>query len=237
MNTLRTGILLAGLTGLLLAFGYLLGRETGVLIALIVSIAMNAFTYWNGDKLVLSMHGAHPIARADAPEFHNLVAELAGRAGLPMPRLYVMDNPQPNAFATGRDPEHAALAATTGLLDSLSHDEVRGVMAHELAHVKHRDTLTMTVTATIAGAISMLANFAYFFGGSRDRNSPARSAWRPRHGDRRAACRHAGADGSEPYPRIRGRPRRRGNLRHAARPRLGAHAHRPRRASYREREC
>jgi heat shock protein HtpX len=171
MNTLRTGILLAGLTALLLAFGYLLGRETGLLIALIVSVGMNVFTYWNGDKLVLSMHGAHEVDRSQAPEFYDLVAELAQRAGLPMPKVYVMDNPQPNAFATGRDPQHAAVAATTGLLDSLSREEVAGVMAHELAHVKNRDTLIMTVTATIAGAISMLANFGMFFGG-RDRNSP-----------------------------------------------------------------
>ena len=171
MNTLRTGIMLAGLTALLLGFGYLLGRETGVLIALIVSVGMNAFAYWNGDKMVLSMHGAHQIERADAPEFYDMVAELAQRAGLPMPKVYIMDNPQPNAFATGRNPANAAVAATTGLLDRLSQDEVAGVIAHELAHVRNRDTLTMTVTATIAGAISMLANFSMFFGG-RDRNSP-----------------------------------------------------------------
>ena len=172
MNTLRTGIMLAGLTALLLGFGYLLGRETGVLIALIVSVSMNAFAYWNGDKMVLSMHGAHQIERADAPEFYDMVAELAQKAGLPMPKVYIMDNPQPNAFATGRNPANAAVAATTGLLDRLSQDEVAGVIAHELAHVRNRDTLTMTVTATIAGAISMLANFAFMFGGSRDRNGP-----------------------------------------------------------------
>jgi heat shock protein HtpX len=172
MNTLRTGILLAALTGLLLAFGYLLGRETGVLIALVVSVAMNAFAYWNGDKMVLGMHGAEEIDRAAAPEFYDIVHGLAEHAGLPMPRLYIMDNPQPNAFATGRDPNHAAVAATTGLLDNLSHDEVAGVMAHELAHIRNRDTLTMTITATIAGAISMLANFGLFFGGGRNRDNP-----------------------------------------------------------------
>jgi len=172
MNTLRTGILLAALTGLLLAFGYLLGRETGVLIALLVSVGMNAFAYWNGDKMVLGMHGAEEIDRASAPEFYDIVAELAGRAGLPMPRVFIMDNPQPNAFATGRDPNHAAVAATTGLLDGLSQEEVAGVIAHELAHIRNRDTLTMTVTATIAGAISMLANFGFFFGGGRDRDNP-----------------------------------------------------------------
>jgi heat shock protein HtpX len=122
--------------------------------------------------MVLSMHGAHQIERADAPEFYDMVAELAQKAGLPMPKVYIMDNPQPNAFATGRNPANAAVAATTGLLDRLSQDEVAGVIAHELAHVRNRDTLTMTVTATIAGAISMLANFAFMFGGSRDRNSP-----------------------------------------------------------------
>jgi heat shock protein HtpX len=172
MNTLRTGILLAALTGLLLAFGYLLGRETGVLIALVVSVGMNAFTYWNGDKMVLGMHGAEEIDRGAAPEFYDIVHDLAQRAGLPMPKLYIMDNPQPNAFATGRDPQHAAVAATTGLLDSLSSDEVAGVMAHELTHIRNRDTLTMTITATIAGAISMLANFGMFFGGGRDRDNP-----------------------------------------------------------------
>ena len=172
MNTLRTGILLAALTALLLAFGYLLGRETGVLIALLVSVGMNAFAYWNGDKMVLGMHGAEEIDRASAPEFYDIVAELAGRAGLPMPRVFIMDNPQPNAFATGRDPNHAAVAATTGLLDGLSQEEVAGVIAHELAHIRNRDTLTMTVTATIAGAISMLANFGFFFGGGRDRDNP-----------------------------------------------------------------
>ena len=172
MNTLRTGILLAALTALLLAFGYLLGRETGVLIALLVSVGMNAFAYWNGDRMVLGMHGAEEIDRASAPEFYDIVTELAGRAGLPMPRVFIMDNPQPNAFATGRDPNHAAVAATTGLLDGLSQEEVAGVIAHELAHIRNRDTLTMTVTATIAGAISMLPNFGFFFGGGRDRDNP-----------------------------------------------------------------
>jgi heat shock protein HtpX len=131
---------------------------------------MNAFAYWNSDKMVLSMHGAREIDRAASPEFYDMIAGLARNASLPMPRIYVMDNPQPNAFATGRDPEHAAVAATTGLLANLSHDEIEGVMAHELTHIRNRDTLIMTVTATIAGAISMLGNFAFFFGGSRDRN-------------------------------------------------------------------
>ncbi|MBL8909040.1 MAG: zinc metalloprotease HtpX [Rhizobiales bacterium] len=170
MNIMRTGILLAGMTALFLAIGYLLGGQSGMLIALVVSVGMNFFSYWNSDKMVLRMHGARQIDRAQAPEFYDMIAELAQRAQLPMPKVYIMDNPQPNAFATGRNPENAAVAATTGLLRNLSRDEIEGVMAHELAHVKNYDTLTMTITATIAGAISMLANFAMFFGG-RDRNN------------------------------------------------------------------
>ena len=170
MNIMRTGLLLAGMTALFLAIGYLLGGQSGMLIALLVSVGMNFFSYWNSDKMVLRMHGARQVDRAQAPEFYDMIAELAKRADLPMPKVYIMDNPQPNAFATGRNPENAAVAATTGLLQNLSRDEIEGVMAHELAHVKNRDTLTMTITATIAGAISMLANFAMFFGG-RDRNN------------------------------------------------------------------
>jgi heat shock protein HtpX len=170
MNVMRTGVLLAGLVALFLAVGYLLGGQTGMLIALVFSVGMNAFAYWNSDRMVLSMHDAREIDRAASPEFYDMIARLARNAGLPMPKIYVMDNPQPNAFATGRDPEHAAVAATTGLLANLSHDEIEGVMAHELTHIRNRDTLIMTVTATIAGAISMLGNFAFLFGGSRDRN-------------------------------------------------------------------
>jgi heat shock protein HtpX len=170
MNVVRTGILLAGLVALFLAVGYAIGGETGMLIALVFSVGMNAFAYWNSDKMVLSMHGARQIERAASPDFYDMIARLSQNAGLPMPKVYIMDNPQPNAFATGRNPENAAVAATTGLLSNLSYDEVEGVMAHELAHIRNRDTLIMTVTATIAGAISMLGNFAFFFGG-RDRNS------------------------------------------------------------------
>ena len=171
MNVLRTGFLLAALTGLFLAVGYLLGGNSGMLIALAFSIATNLFAYWNGDKMVLSMHGAEQVTSEEAPELYALVDGLAQRAALPMPKLYLISNPQPNAFATGRDPAHAAVAVTTGLLEHLSRDELAGVIAHELSHVKNRDTLIMTITATLAGAISMLANFAFFFGG-RDRNSP-----------------------------------------------------------------
>ena len=172
MNTLRTGLLMAALMGLFLAAGYLLGREQGMLIAFVIAAGMNLFAYWNADKMVLRMHGARQVDRQSAPEFYGLVEELARNAGLPMPKVYIMDNPQPNAFATGRNPQNAAVAATTGLLNLLDRDEVAGVMAHELAHIKHRDTLVMTMTATIAGAISMLANFGMFFGGNRGRDNP-----------------------------------------------------------------
>src|SRR5829696_8314572 len=170
MNYVRTAILLAGLTALFMAIGYLIGGQGGMMIALLIAAAMNLFSYWNSDKLVLSTHGAHEVDERAAPELHAIVRELAAKAGLPMPRVYLMDNPQPNAFATGRNPEHAAVAVTTGLLETLSREEVAGVLAHELAHVKNRDTLTMTITATIAGAISMVAQFGMFFGGNRDSN-------------------------------------------------------------------
>jgi heat shock protein HtpX len=167
MSYLRTAILLAGLTALFMGVGFLLGGWSGAVIALIIAAAMNVFTYWNSDRLVLSMHGAQEVDERTAPEFVHVVSELASRAALPMPRVYVMDNPQPNAFATGRNPAHAAVAATTGLLNMLSREEVAGVISHELAHVKNHDTLLMTVTATIAGAISMLAQFGMFFGGGQ----------------------------------------------------------------------
>jgi heat shock protein HtpX len=171
MNYLRTAILLAGLTALFMGVGYLIGGKNGALIAFAIAAVMNLFSYWNSDQLVLSMHGAQEVDARTAPDLVRLVGELAGRAGLPMPRVYLMDNPQPNAFATGRNPEHAAVAVTTGLLQALNREEAAGVIAHELAHVRNRDTLTMTITATIAGAISMLAQFGMFFsGGHRDNN-------------------------------------------------------------------
>jgi heat shock protein HtpX len=173
-NLLRTGTLLAGLTALFMAVGYLIGGSTGMTIALAVAAATNLFAYWNADRMVLSIYGARPIARAEVPWLHDLVASLAQRAGLPMPALYLIESAQPNAFATGRDPQHAAVAVTSGLLALLAKEEVAGVIAHELSHVRHRDTLTMTLTATIAGAIGMLANFAFFFGlGGRDEERSA----------------------------------------------------------------
>jgi heat shock protein HtpX len=171
MNYLRTAILLAGLTALFMGIGYLIGGQSGMVIAFLVAAAMNLFSYWNSDKMVLSMTGAHEVDARSAPDLYAMVHELAGKAGLPMPRVYIMDNPQPNAFATGRNPENAAVAVTTGLLDNLSREEVAGVVAHELAHIANRDTLIMTITATIAGAISMLAQFGMFFGGGHRENN------------------------------------------------------------------
>jgi heat shock protein HtpX len=168
MNYFRTAILLAGLTALFMGVGYLIGGAEGALIALLFAAGMNLFAYWNSDRMVLSMHGATEVDERAAPDLFRMVGELAGRAGLPMPRVYLMENPQPNAFATGRNPQHSAVAVTTGLLNILDRDEVAGVIAHELAHIKNRDTLTMTITATIAGAISMLAQFGMFFGGNRN---------------------------------------------------------------------
>ena len=171
MNTFRTGLLLAGLTGLFLAIGYLMGGQGGMMLAFLFAAGTNLFAYWNADKMVLRMQGAQEVDRSTAPEYYDIVATLAKRANIPMPKVYIMDNPQPNAFATGRNPENAAVAATTGLLQTLSPSEIAGVMAHELAHIKNRDTLVMSLTATLAGAVSILANFGFLFGG-RDRNSP-----------------------------------------------------------------
>lgn len=170
MNYVKTGILLAGLTALFIGAGFMLGGEAGMLIALVFAIGTNVFAYWNSDKVVLRMYGAQEVDARTAPELYSTVEHLARRADLPMPKVYIMDNAQPNAFATGRNPENAAVAATTGLLNNLSKEEIAGVMAHELAHVKNRDTLIMTITATLAGALSMLATFAMFFGG-RSRNN------------------------------------------------------------------
>jgi heat shock protein HtpX len=171
MGYFRTTILISAITALFLAIGYMLGGEAGMIIALVIAGAMNLFAYWNSDRMVLSMYGAREVDRATAPGLYGIVEQLAANAELPMPRVYTIDNDQPNAFATGRNPENAAVAATTGLLERLSHEEVAAVMAHELAHVKNRDTLIQTITATLAGAIGMLASFAFFFGGN-SRNNP-----------------------------------------------------------------
>lgn len=167
VNLFRTGLLLAALTALFMAVGYWIDGPQGMVVALLVAGAMNVFTYWSADKVVLSLYGAREVGAREAPELFRLVGDLAGRAGLPMPKVYVIASDQPNAFATGRDPEHAAVAVTEGLLRLLSQRELAGVLGHELAHVKHRDTLTMTITATLAGAIGMLANFLFFFSAGR----------------------------------------------------------------------
>ncbi len=171
MNMVRTGILLAAMTALFLAIGFALGGEGGLLIALLLAGGMNFWSYWNSGNMVLRMHNAKVVTRASAPEFHGMIEELARNAELPMPKVFIIETDQPNAFATGRNPENAAVAATTGLLRSLSREEIAGVMAHELAHVKNRDTLTMTVAASIAGAIGFLSQFAFMFGG-RGENRP-----------------------------------------------------------------
>ncbi|MDX9998013.1 MAG: zinc metalloprotease HtpX [Phenylobacterium sp.] len=176
-NHLRTFVLLAALTALFVGAGYLVGGATGMVVAFVLAAGMNLVSYWNADKIVLRMYRAQPVdERHPEPLIRNYVRdvlEMADQAGMPRPAVYVIENPQPNAFATGRDPAHAAVAATTGLLSMLDRREIRGVMGHELAHVKNRDTLTMTVTATIAGAISALANFAFFFGGRDGEGRPA----------------------------------------------------------------
>ncbi|MGI9402983.1 MAG: zinc metalloprotease HtpX [Hyphomicrobium sp.] len=171
MNYVRTAMLLAALTAIFVALGAAIGGQTGMVIAFVLALAMNVFSLWNSDKLILRMFGAKEVNERSAPEYYGLVRDLAQHASLPMPRVYIMQSDQPNAFATGRSPSHAAVCASTGLLQALNRDEVAGVMAHELAHIKNRDTLTMTVAASIGGAISMLAQYMQFgmlFGGHRD---------------------------------------------------------------------
>ena len=172
-NLMKTAILMAAITALFMALGSLLGGQQGMMLALIVALGMNFFSYWYSDTMVLKMYNAQEVDETSAPQFHRMVRELAQRAALPMPRVYLINEDAPNAFATGRNPEHAAVAATTGILQVLSERELRGVMAHELAHVKHRDILISTVSATMAGAISMLANFAFVFGGRNNEGRPA----------------------------------------------------------------
>ena len=166
----KTAILMAGLTALFLGMGYVIAGGAGSMIALAIAVAMNFFAWWNSDKMVLRMHNARPVDANTAPDLQRMVQDLARNANMPVPAIYIIDEDQPNAFATGRNPDNAAVAATTGLLRRLSREEVAAVMAHELAHIRNYDTLIMTVTATFAGAMSMLANFAMLFGGGRDRN-------------------------------------------------------------------
>ena len=171
MNVVKTGMLLAALTALFGVVGYGLGGGTGMVVALVVAAGTNVFAWWNSDKMALRAHNAQELDPSSAGELYQIVGELAQRANLPMPRVYILQEDQPNAFATGRNPENSAVAISTGLLRILNRDEVAGVMAHELAHIKNRDTLLMTVTATVAGAISTLAQFGFMFGGRSDGRS------------------------------------------------------------------
>ena len=173
MSLFRTGLLLAALTGLFVGVGYIVGGQGGMMIAFLIALGMNVFAYWNSDQLVLRMYGAREVDAASAPQLHSIVQTLAGRAGLPMPRVYIIPDASPNAFATGRNPEHAAVAATEGILRLLTRDELEGVIAHELAHVKHRDILTSTIAAGLASMIFVLARMAQYaaiFGGGRSSN-------------------------------------------------------------------
>ncbi|MBH9579484.1 zinc metalloprotease HtpX [Inhella proteolytica] len=171
-NLMKTAILMAAITALFMVCGQLLGGQNGMILALLFALAMNFFSYWFSDKLVLKMYNAQEVDARSAPRFYAMVQELAAKAQLPMPRVYLIEEQAPNAFATGRNPSHAAVAATTGILRVLSERELRGVMAHELAHVKHRDILISTISATMAGAISALANFAMIFGGRDEDGRP-----------------------------------------------------------------
>ncbi|ABM93247.1 zinc metalloprotease HtpX [Methylibium sp. Pch-M] len=172
-NLMKTAVLMAAITALFMAIGSVLGGQQGMAIALVVALGMNFFSYWFSDKMVLKMYNAQEVDASSAPQFYGMVRELAAKAELPMPKVYLINEDAPNAFATGRNPQNAAVAATTGILRVLSERELRGVMAHELAHVKHRDILISTISATMAGAISMLANFAMFFGGRGSDGRPA----------------------------------------------------------------
>jgi heat shock protein HtpX len=216
MNLVRTAMLIALMTALFMGVGYLIGGTGGMMIAFLVAAVMNVFSYWNSDKMVLRMHHAVEVDARRAPEFYRIVADLAQNAGLPMPKVYVIHNQQPNAFATGRNPENAAVAASVGLLESLTDEEVAAVMAHELAHVEHRDTLIMTITATLAGAISMLGNFALFFGGNRNNNNPLGFIGVLVAILVAPVCGDAGSNDHQPHPRICCRPPWRGDLRQSA---------------------
>lgn len=172
-NWMKTAVLMASITALFGIIGAMLGGQQGMVLALGFALVANFFSYWFSDKLVLRMYNAQAVDAATAPQLYSIVSELAQRAQLPMPRVYLINEDAPNAFATGRNPEHAAVAATTGILRILNERELRGVMAHELSHVQHRDILISTISATLAGAISALANFAIFFGGRSEDGRPA----------------------------------------------------------------
>ena len=174
MNTFKTAVLLAAITGLFLLIGYLLGGPTGIIIAFVGAGALNFFAYWSSDKLALRMAGAKKVSMQEEPRLHSIVEEVASQAGVPKPRVYMVQNDTPNAFATGRNPQHAAVAVTTGIMSLLDERELRGVLGHELGHVRNRDILTSSIVATLAGAIGMLAWMSMWFGGMgrRDRDNP-----------------------------------------------------------------
>lgn len=167
-STAKTFLLMAALTALFMFVGSALAGRQGMILALFMAVGMNFFAYWYSDRLALSMNGAQEVSESEAPHLHALVAELANRAALPKPRVYVVQSDTPNAFATGRDPEHAAIAVTSAIMQALNRDELAGVLSHELAHIKNRDILISSIAAVMAGAIAHLATMAMFFGGSRD---------------------------------------------------------------------
>ncbi len=207
-NWIKTAMLMAAITALFVVIGGMIGGQRGMMLALLIALGMNFFSYWFSDKMVLRMYNAQEVDETSAPQFYRMVRELATRAELPMPRVYLIDEDQPNAFATGRNPQHAAVAATTGILRVLSEREMRGVMAHELAHVKHRDILISTISATMAGAISALANFAMFFGGPRRKRPSGESDRQHRGRAAGANCGCADPDGDFARAGVRSGPRR-----------------------------
>jgi len=215
---MKTAILMAAITALFMAIGAMIGGRAGMMMALVVALGMNFFSYWFSDKMVLKMYNAREVDETSAPRFYGMVRELAQRAQMPMPKVYLIDERAPNAFATGRNPDNAAVAATTGIINVLTERELRGVMAHELAHVKHRDILISTISATMAGAISMLANFAVFFGGRDSEGRPTNPIAGIAVAIPRAAGRQPDPDGHQPGARVRSRPRRRGDQRRSRSP-------------------
>lgn len=176
MSTIKVGLMLVALTALFVFIGRLIGGNVGMVIALVMAIVMNVGSFWMSDKLVIRMTGAQPVSPSESPDLHEMVERLAARAGIPKPAVYVVNDPSPNAFATGRSPQKGVVAVNTGLLNILNKQEVEGVIAHEIAHIKHRDTLTMAIVASVAGAIMMLAQFAQFAaifgGGGHDDDRP-----------------------------------------------------------------
>jgi heat shock protein HtpX len=219
MNRFKTAVLLTALTLLLVAMGGAIGGRGGMIFAFFIACAMNFFSYWFSDKIVLRMYGAQEITEMQNPMFYGIVRNLSVRAGLPMPKVYMIPSDSPNAFATGRNPEHAAVAATEGIMRILSPEELEGVMAHEMSHVANRDILISTIAATIAGAISMLGNmlqWAAIFGGRSNDDEEGGGLGGARHGDHRAYRCHADPARGLPVAGVPGRRDRREDVRAAA---------------------